>query len=131
MPVIQTGPRPAVEVSRILSDSIAGFFDYNRSFLAKSTIFAAYCAHRLILLSATCNSSPAAEDGLEARKHYWVADSNTKNLDLSKGQILADNAYSWYLGRNLSVHAETYFTNVKARLAARAFSGNLRGELPG
>jgi hypothetical protein len=115
VPVVQTGPLPAAEVSSILSDSVAGFFDYNRSYLAKSTIFAAYCAHRLILMSATCNSSPAPEDGLEAGKHYWVSDSSTKNLDLAQGQILADNAYSWYLSHNLSVHAETYVTNVRAR----------------
>jgi hypothetical protein len=114
VPVVRMGQRPAAEVSSILSDSIVGFFDYNHAFLAKSTIFAAYCAHRLILMSAPCQSAPANEDGLKVGKHYWVADASARNLDLSMGQTIADNAYAWYLNHNLSVHTETYFTNVKS-----------------
>jgi hypothetical protein len=114
VPVVRMGQRPAAEVSSILSDSIVGFFDYNHAFLAKSTIFAAYCAHRLILVSAPCQSAQVNEDGLEVGKHYWIADASAKNLDLFTGQAIADNAYAWYLNHNLLVHTETYFTKVKS-----------------
>jgi hypothetical protein len=114
VPVVQTGTLPSAEVSAILSDSIAGYIDYDRAFLAKSTIFAAYCAHRLIVVSAPCENSSVDQDGLEAGKHYWIADMLTNGCDLTKAQGVADNAYAWYAAHDLSVHARTYIAHLSA-----------------
>ncbi|HEX8183377.1 MAG TPA: glycosyltransferase family 1 protein, partial [Blastocatellia bacterium] len=45
VPVKTCGELPQLEVSRYLSDAVAGALDYPVSVLSKSTIFAAYCAH--------------------------------------------------------------------------------------
>lgn len=110
IPLMQMGERPADEISALLSDSIAGFFDYNTAFLAKSTIFAAYSAHRLIPVSASCDA--AQVDGLEAGKHYWTANSHEKTLSLTDGQEIADNAFAWYQTHNLSEHVKTFAAEI-------------------
>jgi hypothetical protein len=106
IPLAQMGQRPAAEISILLSNSIAGFFDYHTAYLAKSTIFAAYSAHRLIPISASCDVMQV--DGLEAGKHYWTATSQEKTLNLSDGQEIADNAYTWYQTHKLSEHVKTF-----------------------
>jgi hypothetical protein len=57
VPVVQLGQRSAAEISGFLLNSLAGFFDYNPDYLAKSGIFAAYCAHGLLPVSARCSKS--------------------------------------------------------------------------
>lgn len=106
IPLVQMGQRPAAEISALLSDAVAGFFDYHTAYLAKSTIFAAYSAHRLIPVSASCDA--AQVDGLEAGKHYWTANSQEKTLSLTDGQAIADNAYAWYQTHKLSEHVKTF-----------------------
>ncbi|MDT5062887.1 MAG: hypothetical protein QOH63_3346 [Acidobacteriota bacterium] len=112
VPVIEMGERPAAEISDLLSDAVAGFFDYNTAYLAKSTIFAAYSAHRLIPISASCDAA-AQVDGLEARKHYWAANSHDKTLSLADGQEIADNAYAWYQAHKLSEHVKTFAGEIR------------------
>ncbi|HVQ40325.1 MAG TPA: hypothetical protein VMS31_22480 [Pyrinomonadaceae bacterium] len=106
IPVVEMGQRTADEISALMSKSIAGFFDYNTGYLAKSTIFAAYSAHNLIPISATCDD--AQVDGLEAGKHYWVANPHVKDLSLAAGQKIADNAYAWYQTHKLSEHVKAF-----------------------
>ena len=105
-PVIQTGQRSAVEITALLSDAVAGFFNYNPAFLAKSGIFAAYSAHRLIPITAQCNGSRA--DDLELGKHYWAANSHDEILSQADWQEIADNAYAWYQTHKLSKHVKTF-----------------------
>jgi hypothetical protein len=104
IPLVQMGRRSDIEVSALLSDSIVGFFDYNTAYLAKSTIFAAYSAHRLIPISAT-HDAPQM-DGLEAGKHYWT--SEEKVMNLTSGQEVADYAYDWYQSHKLSEQVKAY-----------------------
>jgi hypothetical protein len=104
IPLVQMGQQPAAEISALLSDAVAGFFDYRTAYLAKSTIFAAYSAHRLIPVSASCDA--AQVDGLEAGKHYWITNSQEKTLSLADGQEIADNAYAWYQTHRLSEHVK-------------------------
>jgi hypothetical protein len=96
-----------------LLNSLAGFFDYNPDYLAKSTIFAAYCAHGLLPVSARCSTLPL--DRIEAGKHYWIPEDQTKGWkNLVELQVIADNAHTWYQTHNLSVQAKTFaavFTN--------------------
>ena len=100
--VVQMGRRPAEEISALLSESIAGFFDYHTGYLAKSTIFAAYSAHGLIPVSASPNAVQV--DGLLAGKHYWMANS----CKLPDGQAIADNACAWYQTHKLSEHGKVF-----------------------
>lgn len=112
IPLIQTGKRAPTEISAILSDSVIGFFDYNTAFLAKSTIFAAYSAHRVIPISATCEGAPI--DGLEAGAHYWIANPRETILSLEDGQKIADNAYAWYQTHKLSEHVKTFAAEIES-----------------
>jgi hypothetical protein len=83
-------------VSARLADAIAGFLAYPPSFLAKSGIFAAYCAHGVLPVCAWQRSlrqdaSPAAG------RHYWDGE------DAGPGdpQAIASAARDWYLGHSL------------------------------
>jgi hypothetical protein len=105
VPVLRWGELQGSEVSEVLLDSVAGIIDYPASMLGKSTIFAAYCAHRMIPIVARFgDSSPA--DGLEANKHYWLT-SIGGQVSMDSGQLMADRAFDWYQTHNLFVHART------------------------
>jgi hypothetical protein len=100
------GVKSSQEISHLLSDSIVGFFDYSIEFLAKSTIFAAYCAHRLLPVGVLY---PGKEvDGLFVEKHYWIGDTHPDPMSLISGQLVADNAYRWYQEHQLSVQAQVF-----------------------
>jgi hypothetical protein len=99
------GLLPSAEVSELLLDSIAGVIDYPAAVLGKSTIFAAYCSHRVIPIVAThVEASPA--DGFHANSTYWLTDARTEELNLDEGQAVADRALDWYRQHNLSNHAK-------------------------
>ncbi|HEX8089377.1 MAG TPA: hypothetical protein VF762_11020 [Blastocatellia bacterium] len=104
VPVVVCGEMSGGEVSRLLSDALVGVLDYPAEVLGKSTIFAAYCAHRTIPVIAAYGKATRA-DGLEPGTHYWLSDVESGKLSLAAGQATADNAYNWYQGHNLSVHA--------------------------
>ena len=109
VPILEIGKQPAHKVGDILTNSIAGFSDYNPDFLAKSTIFAAYCAYRLLPINA--KGSVAIIDGIEAGKHYWVPDIDRNDLgDQFNWQTIADHSFDWYQKHNLLVHKHS-FTN--------------------
>lgn len=110
VPVVAKGEIAAAEISKILSNSIVGFFDYHTEYLAKSTVFAAYCAHRLIPVGTFYTDFQ--EDGLQAGKHYWLADLAQGSLSLAAGQAIADNAYTWYQNHNLSYQAKVFATQL-------------------
>lgn len=104
LPVIFCGDTPASEVSEILLNSIAGVIDYPADMLAKSTIFAAYSAHRVLPLVAGYGSTGAA-DGLLAGTHYQLV-NDLDELNSSSAQRIADAAFDWYQTHTLAVHAE-------------------------
>jgi hypothetical protein len=104
-PIIEMGQQPSDQISKILSCSFAGFFNYNPAFLAKSTIFSAYCAHRLLPISAMSNS--VETDGIIAGQHYW-SDNPSLSANEADIQLIADNAYNWYQSHNLLCQANTY-----------------------
>jgi hypothetical protein len=108
VPIAATGCLTSEEISAILSESIAGFFSYNPAFLGKSTIFAAYCAHGVVPISAMVADDP--EEGLQPGQHYALPDQyNTEKKDMALMQAIADNAYNWYQTHSLSAQAKTYY----------------------
>jgi len=108
IPVVCLGVKPAQEISSLLSNSVAGFLNYHTQFLAKSTIFAAYCAHRVLPIGIWYEGQNV--DGLEAGKHYWLGDKYQHTMNLSARQIVANNAYAWYQTHKLSVQAHAFMT---------------------
>jgi hypothetical protein len=107
IPIVKIGQQPAAKVSDILLNSLVGFLDYNPDYLAKSSIFATYCAHGLLPVSA--QSSTFSIDGIEAGKHYWYPSEQTaiyKNK--AELQAIAHNAYRWYQTHKLSIQAEIF-----------------------
>lgn len=111
IPIEEMGVIPAAVIRQVLLDAIAGFLSYPPpQYLAKSTIFAAYCAHRLIPILTSSTAIPM--DGLQAGKHYWVADEPIKPLDVNLGQAIADNAYTWYQTHSLPVQAKIFASNL-------------------
>lgn len=112
IPVVALGVNTAHEISCLLSNSVVGFFDYATEYLAKSTIFAAYCAHRVIPVGVFYEGQNV--DGLEAGKHYWQADRHQGSMNLLEGQMVADNAYAWYQTHRLSVQGQAFTTCLMA-----------------
>jgi hypothetical protein len=100
----------ASELSALLSDSLAGFVTYPRAFLAKSGVFAAYCAHRLVpvLPEMTADRRPDA-DGLAGGVHYLRLQKNLRaEPALPKQQRIADAAWNWYRGHSLQHQARAF-----------------------
>lgn len=110
--IVEMGIKSPEEISKLMLESIAGFFDYSRfpGYLAKSTILAAYCAHGLLPISARYNPSEA--DGIKMNKHYLVADRQSRNLRLGQLQGIADNACEWYRTHNQVKTAEFFASYV-------------------
>ena len=107
VPIVEMGQLPAPRVSDMLLHSLAGFFDYIPGYLAKSTIFAAYCAHGLLPISARYN--PSLSDGIEAGKHYWIPEEqSTKVKCVQELQLIVDNAHTWYQDHQLSIQAQIF-----------------------
>ncbi|MFM6748535.1 MAG: glycosyltransferase family 1 protein, partial [Dolichospermum sp.] len=103
------------KVSDILANSIAGFSDYNPDYLAKSTIFAAYCAYRLLPINA--KGSVSVIDGIEAGQHYWVPNIDKNDLENQfNWQTVADHSYNWYQNHNLLVHIHTFANQLFTKL---------------
>jgi hypothetical protein len=107
IPVVEMGSQSASNVSDILSNSLAAFFNYHLNYLAKSTIFAAYCAHGILPVSP--RSHKLSIDGIIAGRHYWSPVDNTQRFhNLEELQAIANNAYAWYQTHNLSVQAKAF-----------------------
>jgi len=124
-PVVLRGELPGHEVQETLLDSIAGVIDYPADMLGKSTIFAAYCAHRMIPLVAGYGEVAGSSDGLVAGVHYhMLADGGSENvarikeLNLSSWQTIADNALDWYQDHTLAEHARILAASLLGETAA-------------
>ncbi|WP_036479477.1 hypothetical protein [Myxosarcina sp. GI1] len=107
IPIIEKGKLPKDEINRIFLKSRGGFLDYNPEYLAKSGIFAAYCAYGLVPFNA--KGSHLEIDGIKSGRHYLVANCS---LELQGGmnelQAIADRAYGWYQTHNLASQAQVF-----------------------
>ncbi len=111
--VIKTGLLPAAAVSKLMFTALIGIFDYRRfpNNLAKSTVYAAYCAHGLLPL---CNlRALPQQDGILPHRHYLdtttlYQKSHPTAVSLSSLQRISDNALAWYGTHTLAKCAERY-----------------------
>ena len=112
IPIVEKGITQASEISQILQDSLVGFLNFPLPpYLAKSTIFAAYCAHGVIPCMVCASTTPV--DGLEANNHYFATSTYREQLSLETGQKIANHAYTWYQNHNLSAQAKIFVTYLK------------------
>ncbi len=110
IPIVEMGSRSPAEISAILATSAAGFLHYDPRRLAKSGIFAAYCAHGL--LPVNYQRAPQIIDGLAEGTHYWTPPTAviraTATPSEDKFQAIATHAYDWYQTHRLDRQAITF-----------------------
>jgi len=106
VPITKMGQQPTSEISEILSNSIAGFINYDLNRLPKSGIFAAYCAYGLLPVTHQYNLS--STEGVEAGIHYWSPIQPSDGTRIDNLQAIATNAYGWYQTHNSFVQAKVF-----------------------
>ena len=107
IPVVEVGLLSAADISEILSTSAVGFLHYDPRRLAKSGVFAAYCAHGL--LPVNHQPSVHAMDGLEPGINYWSATTHSMlSSSANLPQTIADNAFAWYQTHSLATQAQQF-----------------------
>jgi hypothetical protein len=95
VPVRALGTLPEPEVSAELLRCYAGFLAYPAAFLAKSTVFAAYCAHGVV---PVCAWPRRARAGGEEPPPFWEPGAAPAPADPG---ALARRARAWYAGHDL------------------------------
>ena len=90
LPVRALGTLPEAEVSGVLLRSYAGFLGYPPPMLAKSTVFAAYCAHGLVPVCAWARRRGGPADELPP---CWEPGREPAPSDPAS---LAARARAWY-----------------------------------
>lgn len=101
----QFGILPAEDISDLLRKCRFGVATYIDGRLAKSGIFAAYCAHHIVPLLLTPNNSE--QDGLLQGSHYLLCENESKTMSVIEAEKIADNASQWYQSHNLSLTARS------------------------
>jgi hypothetical protein len=100
------GILPSQEISQILAESYAGFFDYPLYCMEKSTILAAYCAHQVLPIGGSYSAPPSC--GVEAGQHFWQVGDDPVPMSEVRAQEIAGLAHSWYQGHNLAAQARLF-----------------------
>ena len=97
--VVQHGRLEADDVCKILLEAEYGLLAYPYEYVAKSSVFSAYCAHTIcpILLSENYLDS----DGLEVGRHY-IAGIPEASMSAKQVKSIAEAARNWYEPHSLS-----------------------------
>ncbi len=99
IPLVEMGEQPAATISQLLSDAIAGIvYSTDNGRLAKSGVFATYCAHGLVPL-VTQEQSPLM-DGLQTNTHFLFAGLQAPKMTIDAMQAIAATAHQWYINHN-------------------------------
>jgi hypothetical protein len=101
VPVRTLGVLSAEEASSVLLRSYAGFLAYPSPFLAKSGVYAAYCAHGLVPVCAWPGRTRLTGD---EPPPCWDPTSTSAPLDVA---WLAKTAREWYLAHSLARQASS------------------------
>jgi hypothetical protein len=106
--VIQHGFLDSAEIHLLVKDAFCGLLSYPAEYLAKSSVFAAYCAHGIcpVLFS---REYPVA-DRLVAGTHY-LTEIPIANDQAAK--IIGRAAFSWYQAHNLQKHRECLMSMIQ------------------
>jgi hypothetical protein len=97
--LVQKGEQSAAAISQLLADSLAGIvYSTDNGRLAKSGVFATYCAHGLVPI-VTQEQSPVM-DGLQAHTHFLFGGLQAQALSMERLQAIALDAHQWYNQHN-------------------------------
>lgn len=103
--VKRIGMLAAEELPSVLSQAQFGFVTHKWSYLARSSVLAAYCAHGTIPVMT--GPFPREADGL--RDGVNVVSPRTSEAVRRAGwQVCSHAAWKWYKGHRLSAHVELY-----------------------
>lgn len=105
IPVTRKGVLTPAELATLLAQSRFGFLSYPPNCLAKSSVFAAYCAQGTIPVIGCAFEGEF--DGLKDGMHLLSprSEQSAERPDLRRCSLAA---WNWYQGHRLHVHAETY-----------------------
>jgi len=105
IPVKRMGVLTAAEIARQFSRATFGFLSYSRMPLAKSGVFAGYCAHGVIPVIG--RHFARQTDGLEDGVH--VLGAHTARAAQERGlESCSVAAWRWYAGHRLHDHAALF-----------------------
>lgn len=97
------------EVSALLGRCRFGLIDYPAQLLAKSSVFAAYAAHRMAVVNLRHDVAPRSKtemDGLAAGAHFLAATTIKPSPPDDAGlQALANASWGWYAPHRLASQA--------------------------
>ena len=117
VPLVEAGVLSAADASELMSGAAAGFFTYPVLHIGKSTIFAAYCAHRLVPVTFAENAL-SGDEGLHPEKHFLVEMSAASDDDNTLAKV-ASSAHAWYRQHDLAVHARELSSAIVETLEKR------------
>lgn len=100
--VIQHGRLVDEAVRAVMQDALFGLLAYPVEYVAKSSVFAAYCTHGICPLLISSNYARA--DGLVAGSHYLQGVPDA--WDLSQAAAIGQAAWGWYQPHRLVRHAD-------------------------
>lgn len=104
VPVRRAGLLPGAELSALLGDSRLGIFPYNPNVLGKSTLFAAFSAHRVpTLVLPQVRTRSSRNDGLDEGVHFLASDP--ARAPTLPWHVMAGRAQDWYLTHDTARHA--------------------------
>jgi hypothetical protein len=112
---IEKGYLSSQDIRQLLLTSIAGCLDYTPfpGELAKSSVFAAYCAYGVVPISTQYN--PSEGDGIYVNKHYLNLD-DLESFSLSTLQDISDNVQSWYQPRSLKEVTKMFVSQIFSKV---------------
>jgi hypothetical protein len=113
--LVEMGFLSQAEISELLLTARVGCIDYAPfpGNLAKSSVFAAYCAHGVLPILTKYNPSEA--DGLDVDRHYLVLGNKLDDLDRSAA--IANRAHEWYQSHTIAEIAKTFFACIANAIA--------------
>ncbi len=116
IPVVSHGFLSSQQTSELFLDSRAGFFSYPTAFLAKSGIFAAYCAHGVVPVGP--DQKDSREDGLSEGTHYLLARESSKSQFAEAIPGISKSALEWYAGHSIHEHAKACMRLTQGKVPA-------------
>ena len=110
--VIQHGRLEASQISDLMRDALFGVTAYPVNYMAKSSVFATYCAHGLCPMILS-NGKYAPADGLLAGQHY-LPGVPTGLVDIDKTHRIGEDAWGWYQSHAVASHCNAlrYFLDL-------------------
>ena len=99
--VVQHGRLEAGNISDLMRDALFGIIAYPVNYIAKSSVFAAYCAHGLCPVVISEGYAPS--DGLLAA-HNYLPGIPTCLVNADKAQQIGAGAWGWYQPHGVASH---------------------------